>query len=311
MTTHKYFVIIIILFISIFYCRGEKNTTKPEPEQYQWFSGIPFYIDNEKIEHDDRILETDNFLTFSDASSDDVKISYSQMAEGAFEEIKQAFEIQSSEALGIKIDDRSTKITIFSDRYLDHSNMAFSTGFLLVALDSPVASAWFGDDKARLKDWYQRTVKHETMHVMQWLLGLDWDSKISWSQRWGRTWPEFWFSEGIAEYISGGSFQPIETINQVNTWCENPQHINPISVRRSDDSPVPDSRIGEYYPMFGLAVRYLLDEAGLGKSFVDVREMYRDMRKTVSFRESFEKFMGISVEYYEEHFFELITELFN
>jgi len=309
MSIHKCFIILSFLSLLCFHC--EKNTTKPEAEQYQWISGIPFYIDNEKIEHDDRILETDNFLTFSDASSDEVKIIYSQMTEGAFEEIKQAFKIQSSEELGILNGDRSTKITIFSDRYLNHSTMAFSTGFLLIALDSPIASSWLEGDESQLRDWYQRTVKHETMHVMQWLFGLDWDSRLPWSQRWGRTWPEFWFSEGIAEYISGGSLQPIETINQVNTWREDPQHINPIRIRRSNDSSVPDSRIGEYYPMFGLAVRYLLDDEGLGKSFADVKEMYLDMRKTGSFRESFEKFMGISVEYYEQHFFDLINDFFN
>jgi hypothetical protein len=65
MSTHKYFI--ILSFISIFCFRCEKSTTSPEAEQYQWISGIPFFIDNEKIEHDDRILETDNFLTFSDA----------------------------------------------------------------------------------------------------------------------------------------------------------------------------------------------------------------------------------------------------
>ena len=309
MTIPRY--LIIILFISLFCFNCEKNTTKPEAQQYQWISGIPFYIDNDKIEHDDRILETDNFLTFSDASSDEIKIIYSQMAEDAFNEIKQAFEIQSSEELGILSGDRSTKITIFSDRYLNHSNMAFPVGFLLIALDSPIASSWYGGDQSKLRDWYQRTVKHETMHIMQWLFGLDWDSRLSWSQRWGRTWPEFWFSEGIAEYISGGSFQPIETINQVNAWHEDPDHINPIRIHRSNDSPVPDSRIGEYYPMFGLAIRYLLDEKGLDKSFVDVKEIYWDMRNTVSFRESFEKYMGISVMYYEEHFFELITDFLN
>jgi len=309
MTTHKFFI--ILLFLSLFCFRCEKNTTKPEAQQHRWISGIPFYIDDEKIEHDDRILETDNFLTFSDASSDEIKIIYSEMAESAFEEIKQAFEIQSSEELGILSDNSSTKITIFSDRYLNHSNMAFPLGFLLIALDSPITSSWCGGNQSRLRDWYQKDVKHETMHVMQWLFGLDWDSRLPWSQRWGRTWPEFWFSEGIAEYISGGSFQPIETLNQVNAWREDPQHINPIRIRRSNDSPVPDSRIGEYYPMFGLAVRYLLDDAGMGKSSADVKEMYLDMRKTSSFRESFEKSMGISVAYYEEHFFELIDNFLN
>lgn len=122
MTIQRYLVIILV--VSLFCFRCEKSTTKPEAQHHQWISGIPFFIENEKIEHDDRILETENFLTFSDASSDEVKIIYSQMAESAFEEIKQAFEIQSSEELGILRDDRSTKITIYSDRYLNQIGRA-------------------------------------------------------------------------------------------------------------------------------------------------------------------------------------------
>jgi hypothetical protein len=311
MKTMKDNVIPVLLFLSIISFSCKKNITESKTEQHQWISGIPFFIENEQIEHDDRILETDNFLTFSDASSDEVKIIYAQMAEKAFDEIKKSFHIQSSEELGIYRNNRNTKITIYSDRYLNHDNMAFPLGFSLIALDSPITSSWFGGDQSLLQDWYRRDVKHETMHVMQWLFGLDWNSNLPWSQRWGRTWPEFWFSEGIAEYISGGAFTPIENINQVNTWLQNPDHINPIKIRRSTDAPVPDARIGEYYPMFGLAVRYLFEDTGLGKSFVDVKDMYLDMRTTASFRESFEKNMGISVEYYEEHFFELIADFLN
>jgi hypothetical protein len=277
----------------------------------QWISGIPFRIEYETISHDDRILESNNFLTFSDASSDDIKMIYSKMAEDAFYELKQAFAIQSSEELGIFSNDSSTKITIFSNRYLTHDCLAFPVGFFLYSLDSPLFSSWWGGDQIRLREWYQRDVKHETMHVMQWLFGLDWDSSLPWSQRWGRTWPEFWFSEGIAEYISGGSFTPIETMDQVNDWLQDPDHINPVSIIRSDSSPVDDSRIGEYYPMFGLAVRYLLEKNGLGKTFLDVKAMYLDMLNTESFRTSFETCMGITVEYYEENFFDLITDFLN
>jgi len=270
----------------------------------QWISGIPFRIESETISHDDRILESNNFLTFSDASSDDVKVIYSKMAEDAFYEIKQAFEIQSSEEIGVFSNDRSTKITIFSNKNLTHDSFAFSVGFILYGLDSPFFSSWWGGDTTRLREWYRREVKHETMHVVERLLGLDWGP--AWI-----SWPEFWFSEGIAEYISGGSFSPIENMDQVNTWLQNPEHINPISIRQSTDAPVPNSRIGEYYPMFGLAVRYLLDENGLGKTFLDVKAMYLDMLNTESFRTSFETYMGITVEYYEENFFDLITDFLN
>ena len=82
-------------------------------------------------------------------------------------------------------------------------------------------------------------------------------------------------------------------------------------VCKSTDAAVPDARIGEYYPMFRLAVRYLLDDAGQGKSFNDVKNMYIDMHSTVNFRSSFESYLGISVEYYENHFFELIATFLN
>jgi len=87
------------------------------------------------------------------------------------------------------------------------------------------------------------------------------------------------------------------------------EHVNPISLVRSTDAPVPDSRIGEYYPMFGLAVRYLLDEDGLGRSVLDVKELYLDMQTTVDFRDSFERVMGLSVEDYEDQFYELVAEI--
>jgi hypothetical protein len=230
------------------------------------------------------------------------------MAEDAFYEIKQAFEILNSEEFGILTDDSSTKITIYSSHDFSRNNMAFRFGFLLYGLESEFFSRWFGGDPARLREWYQKDVKHETMHVIQfWLLGHDRYTHYEY----GISWPEFWFSEGIAEYISGGSFTPIETMDQVNAWLQDPDHINPVSILRHDSSPVDDSRIGEYYPMFGLAVRYLLDENGLGRTFLDVKAMFSDMQNTESFRASFETFMGITVEYYEENFFDLIADFLN
>lgn len=49
--------------------------------QIRWVSGIPFNIEHESIDHDDRILESNYLLTFNDASGEEVKIIYSKMAE--------------------------------------------------------------------------------------------------------------------------------------------------------------------------------------------------------------------------------------
>lgn len=128
----------------------------------QWISHGPFHIEVERIEHDGRVLESNNFLTFSDASSDDVKMIYATMAEESFYELKQVFEITSSEELGIQGSDKFSKIRIYSNRYLDHRQLAFPIGFFLYGLDSPVFLAWSESFKER----FRNEVKHETMHVM-------------------------------------------------------------------------------------------------------------------------------------------------
>jgi hypothetical protein len=260
----------------------------------QWISHGPFRIEVARVEHDGRVLESNNFLTFSDASSDDVKMIYATMAEESFYELKQEFEIASSEELGIRSTDKYSKITIYCNRYLDHRQLAFPNGFFLYGPDSPVYLAW----PEYIRERFRNEVKHETMHVLQWLLGLYGEA--------GAKWPEVWFTEGIAEYISGGAFAPVTTLAQVEQWRLPEDHTNPISIHHWTDYPVPDGRVGEYYPMFGLAVRYLLEESGHGKTILDVKSMFNDMLTTRNFATSFETYMGMSVDYYEENFFSLI-----
>jgi len=55
-----------------------------------------------------------------------------------------------------------------------------------------------------------------------------------------------------------------------------------------------------------LAVRYLLDKKGQRKTVSDVKRMYEALKNGDSFNDAFENNMGISVDYYEKHFFELI-----
>lgn len=260
----------------------------------QWISHGPFHIEVARVEHDGRVLESNNFLTFSDASSDDVKMIYATMAEESFYELKQEFEIASSEELGIQSTDKYSKMTIYCNRYLDHRQLAFPLGFFLYGPDSPVFLAWPEYIQVR----FRNEVKHETMHVLQWLLGLGGAQ--------GDRWPEVWFTEGIAEHISGGAFDPVTSLAQVEQWRLPEDHTNPISIHEWADLPLPDARSGEYYPMFGLAVRYLLDENGRGKTILDVKAMFNDMLTTRDFATSFETYMGMSVEYYEENFFSLI-----
>jgi len=56
--------------------------------------------------------------------------------------------------------------------------------------------------------------------------------------------------------------------------------------------------------MFELAMRYLLDGRGLGKSYNHVLNLFYDMRNGVSFPVSFQHHFGISVREYENEFYD-------
>jgi hypothetical protein len=261
-------------------------------DEGQWISDIPFTYSQlgteHTLPHDNRIYESANFLIFSDASSDIVKRTMSRMAETSLVELKQAFNISSSAELGIV--DQKSKIKIYANRYQNYTQRFFAFGFIIYSIDSPNNA--FGEN-------YNRLVKHELMHVFQHLLGLGLNGYDDW--------PEVWFTEGIAEFMVGGVFTTFTNLNQVNEWLAGENHINPISIHLFNDYPVPFNRIGEYYPMFELAVRYLLDEKGQGKTFSDLKNFYEALKNGDSFNDAFESYMDISVAYYELHFFDLIT----
>jgi hypothetical protein len=259
----------------------------------RWVSDVPFTytvlgIEN-TIPHDNRIYESANFLIFSDACSDDVKKQVSEMAEKSLEELKQAFHISSSAELGIT--DQDSKVKIYANKYGPYPQIFFSCGFIIFSPDSPNSVPG---------ERYYRVVKHELMHVFQHLLGLGLNGYDDW--------PEVWFSEGIAEFMCGGVFPVITSQIQVSQWLADEDHINPISIQSFQDYPVSLPRIGEYYPMFELAVRYLLSDTGQGREISDVKLLYEALRNGDSFNDAFECNMGIGLEDYENQFFLLISE---
>jgi hypothetical protein len=86
----------------------------------------------------------------------------------------------------------------------------------------------------------------------------------------------------------------------VETWYDFPQEI-------VDDA----AQVGRYYLFFELAFRYLVDPEGHGKTLLDVKNMYLDIREGLTFEETFENRLGMSVDYYETNFFDIIVEYLN
>ncbi|MBN1779854.1 hypothetical protein JW948_01910 [bacterium] len=283
-----------VLMIILCGCRGSLSLN-PVPVSGTWVSGIPFVINHVDLEvsHDNRIYETDHFLVFSDASSDAVKMDFAEKAERALKEVMLIFQIADAADLGIV--DQGTKITVYTHKEYERGQLAFPYGYILNGQDSEYYASW----PAVMKPRYYRQMKHETVHVVQFLLGVLPNHNEPENE------PDRWFNEGLAETVSGGFFIPVTSRYELEQWKHGNGHINPVSVHRWEDLPISKYDVGEYYPVFGLAFRYLIDKKGLGKSMRDVRAMFSDLAdRTTHFEVAFEKHMGIRLADYESSFFD-------
>ena len=117
----------------------------------------------------------------------------------------------------------------------------------------------------------------------------------------------------MSEYVSGPTLgvaivttsgAPILTSAQLTTWRDR-GHVNPIGMVTVRDYV---GTSWEYYPVFRLAIAYLFDVKGLDRSPSEIREMYLDMRGGKPFRAAFRDRIGLAVEDYRDHFFELMYE---
>jgi hypothetical protein len=262
-----------------------------------WTRDIDFFAYGRKHDHDNRILESPHFLVFSDSASDDARVIFCKMAEESLAELFQTFAVESSDALSLTFADSNSKIKIFSIKDADIDQVAFRFGFILYGHDSANFRRWGNDDY-----WLRREIKHETVHVMQWLFGLDPRGTV------GEPWPEVWFTEGFAEYASGGAFPPISNLGQWEQWRSISDHGNPIAIHQWGNFSFPYERTGEYYPAFSLAVRYLLDSRGAGRTLLDVKAMFADMVNEGRFAPAFARTFGMTVEEYEQRFPDLIAD---
>lgn len=294
------FVIILIILFSCSSCdsindNGIDNICGQEPCYEGPFDppwvdahmeGIELNLDI-NLTHDNRVLETDHFLVFSDASSDEAKIQMGETAETALNLIRDLFQIGAPD-LGIL--DLSTKIRAYSKRRDDScGSSAYFNGFLAPAYDVSNPSCI---------ELIPFIVKHELTHVVQFRLGG------FYTQVWA------WFTEGLAETVSGGVYPPIICWQEVDEWRQDPGHVNPITIQYLEQIPDYNTigwlRREQYYPVFGVAVRYLVDPKGQGRTLIDVRNMFSDIGNGVDFATAFETHMGMSLEYYEENFYNLI-----
>ena len=121
---------------------------------------------------------------------------------------------------------------------------------------------------------------------------------------------DVWLTEGLAEAVSGGNAGGrITNLDQMNElrqkygWSLNPIRVH-LYEYPDDDGIIYDY----YYPVFQLAVEYLVDVNGHGKSFSDIKKLFMDVRAGVPFQTAFKNRLGKSVWEYEEQFFDLMND---
>jgi hypothetical protein len=264
------------------------------PTGWTWTRDIPLVSSVvSDYPHDNLILRSPHFLTYSDGGSRGDRIRFATMAEEAFAEVTAFFQLPPEEDMGIRPEDVGSRFQIIWNVWEERPQRSYRFGFLLHALDSRFAVG--------TSDSYARMVKHETIHVFHgYLMGPTWNVE------------DPWFKEGLAEFgADGGFFGSIGSVAELRVAWEllEGAGLDPLNMEIGDLAPRSGEIRAAAYRIWGLAFRFLLDPGGQGRSIQDVVALFRDVREEVlSFSLAFETHLGISREAYESKLYARLEE---
>jgi hypothetical protein len=286
-----YVLLCVFLLIIIISAGCKHSPTSPQNNQTEkgsWAIYTPY-----DWTHDGEPYYSVYCTIYSDAVSSETKQQLGEIADESFYQILNLFNFNN-------IDDfiyppGYFKIEIYINRFhTENINWAYWGGFIITIRSSDISGHWY--------DYTVYTVGHELTHVFEFLiegreiLGTD-----------------VWFKEGIAVYIGcleSTAFVTIKSLSELESWIAQNQNVpgqgNPIKIHQNSDYPE-GADIHQYYRLFELSMRYILDTNGMGKSFEDVLGLFYDLRGGISFSASFENHFGISVSDYEDEFYNRMT----
>jgi len=274
-----------------------QDTPDTEPEQYSgsWYS-------RETWPHDGHPYESPNFIVYSDAASQSAREALANVAEDLLAELIVEFGIVPESMFRFPPNQKKIHIYAYKSYYPQQWGMrAYYAGIIAWSLDH--------EKRNTNLESYKPVLKHELVHVVESLLkGRD-VARMPVDVR-----VHAWFSEGLAEAMTGGtSGGAIRGKDQLTALTARYGQRNPIAYTTDgviNTALVDHLMIGfdYYYPMSQLAVEYLLDDHGLGRSPQDVRDIFLDMAEGKDFSTAFEDHMGISIQEYEGEFFDLMDD---
>jgi hypothetical protein len=248
--------------------------------------------------HDGNPLEGENFVIYSDAASLEARQQLLEICETAFANIVGVLGISDLSIFRFPAG-RNNKIHIYT--YRDHNptewgGQAYYGGYMIYSPDHPERTQQGFTELVA----YTEIVTHEMTHTIQTLIvGANDESVHS------------WFAEGIAIEISNSIFYTkIDSQAELDNLISTYGRPNPILVPHSWENPTEPQGIVTYllYPAFWLSVRYLIDPAGQGATFHDVRDLIFDVADGVSFEAAFANRFGIAYADYENQFIDLMHD---
>ena len=261
--------------------------------------------------HDGHPYETEQFVVYSDGASLKARQRLAALADEVLVEVVD--EMGVDPATMFRFPAGQDKIDIYASRYhvierggLSGGATAYYAGIIIWSFDREV-----GRDPTNV--WAVRCgLKHEMVHVVEALLKGNYTGDIPVDDP--RRMP-VWFSEGTAEALGCPSAAAPRTLDEVNARSAKYGRINPVAwrvdlplVAREEAEGMPgatteDAYLNYYYPMAHLAVDYLVDADGLGRSPHDLAAVMLDMGSGTSFASTFETHIGLSEADYEAQFF--------
>ncbi len=238
-------------------------------------SGSDFYTP------DDLVLETPNFFIFSNTTDPARRLYISEYAESSLSELKSLFNSSSFNFNGkVHIGHHKDDGRGFVGTH-PHFSMFVGmpeNGFVPLSNDE-----W---------NFNREGIKHELMHLVELSYLVSSPTEFT-SHRW------FW--EGIAVLVSNGT--RYTTLDELVDW-QNTNGGNPISIQEQPTGT--SSSDGDYYPLFGLSVAYLVDANGLNTSYQDIIEMYLAIQQGATFESAFNAQFGLTVNAYESNYFSIM-----
>lgn len=276
----KYSIVFIFLSIAIIYtnCRDNISIPQTTSEEGSWIIYSPI-----KWSHDGNPHSGVYCKVYSDGADPGLKDQCLDFADRLFQEIMLQFGITSFDNLTLPSENEKINVYINTDH---EENIAYAYwGTVFITVRSSFLDTIL----------YRYLFKHELTHELEFMIEQDVNLGS-----------DFWFREGIAIFCGGG-FYKIRSVADLDNWImenENfPGQGNPIIIHEWSDFPSGANIDRYYWYAFDIAMRYILDPTGLGKTFSDVLKLFYDIGDGYSFSASFQDNFGISLKAFEEEFY--------